>query len=350
LNDRASIRPGEVWRDTSGQRIQAHGGSILVLDDRFYWYGENKERTTPNGRPGGDDIWHWGIRCYSSTDLYNWTDEGIIIPPHVDDRASPLHPTQGVDRPHIIVDPDSGRLVCWIKVMSPSGQRCAVLVADDILGPWTLVRQDLKPLGMHAGDFDLVVDPADGKGYYYFERVHSELICADLTPDYTDVTGHYSTHFPRRRPPFVREAPAYFTRYGRHYLVTSGTTGYYPNPSEVAVAETYHGPWTRQGDAHPADESRTSFQTQISSVFKHPGKDDLYIALADRWLPHYQQDSSAAVALFDRYFGNQPPDSPMPELTHTDTANADYVWLPLRFDGDRAYLEWRDEWRIEDFG
>ena len=27
---------------------------------------------------------------------------------------------------------------------------------------------------------DLVVDPHDGKGYYYFERVHSELICADL--------------------------------------------------------------------------------------------------------------------------------------------------------------------------
>ena len=129
--------------------------------------------------------------------------------------------------------------------MSPVGQRSTVLVADDLLGPYRIVRKDLKPLGMNAGDFDLVVDPTDGKGYYYFERVHSELICADLTEDYTDVTGYYSTHFPLVQPPYVREAPAYFTRNGLHYLVTSGTTGYYPNPSQVATAPSYHGPWTR---------------------------------------------------------------------------------------------------------
>jgi hypothetical protein len=47
---------------------------------------------------------------------------------------------------------------------------------------------------MNAGDFDLVVSPADGKAYMYFERVHSEMICADLTDDYTDFAGYYSTH------------------------------------------------------------------------------------------------------------------------------------------------------------
>ena len=90
--------------------------------------------------------------------------------------------------------------------MSPIGQRSTVLVADNILGPYRMVKRDLKPLGMNAGDFDLVVDPTDGKGYYYFERVHSELICADLTEDYTDVTGYYSTQFPLVQPPYVREA------------------------------------------------------------------------------------------------------------------------------------------------
>ena len=28
---------------------------------------------------------------------------------------------------------------------------------------------------------------------------------------------------------------------------------------------------------------------------------------------------------------------------------ADYVWLPIRFDGEMAYLDWKDEWRIEDY-
>ena len=39
-----SIRPGQVWLDTNGNRIQAHGGSIMYLDGTYYWYGENKEK------------------------------------------------------------------------------------------------------------------------------------------------------------------------------------------------------------------------------------------------------------------------------------------------------------------
>lgn len=346
-NARSSITPGQVWLDSDGERIQAHGGSILTVGDRFYWYGENKERSTP-----GSGIWHWGVRCYSSTDLYNWTNEGIIIPPQPGDEASPLHPGRGMDRPHIVHNPKTGKFVCWIKVMGHgTTQLSSVLVADAILGPYTMVTTDLRPLGMNAGDFDLVVDPTDGKGYYFFERVHSEMICADLTDDFTGVTGYYSTHFPNLHPPHVREAPAYFHRRGLHYLVTSGTTGYYPNPSELAVARTYHGPWTALGDPHPADASRTSYHSQISSVFRHPHKADLYIALGDRWLPHYTEHGSRAFELFDAHFGphGPGPDAHMEELTHVDTSRADYVWLPFRFDGEMGYLDWRDEWRIDEF-
>ncbi len=25
------------------------------------------------------------------------------------------------------------------------------------------------------------------------------------------------------------------------------------------------------------------------------------------------------------------------------------VWLPIRFEGDMAYIDWHDEWRIEDY-
>lgn len=341
-----AITPGQVWLDTNGNRIQAHGGSIIAVDGVFYWYGENKERSTP-----GSGIWHWGVRCYSSTDLYSWTERGLIIPPEPDDPESPLHPAAGVDRPHIIRDERTGQFVCWLKVMlKGSVQRSTVLVADDILGPYKTVRTWLRPLGMSAGDFDLVVDPHDGKGYYVFERVHSELIVADLTDDYTDVTGYYSTHFPQPQPPFVREAPAYFRRGRKHYLITSGTSGYYPNPSEAAVADTYHGPWTVLGDTHPSDVSRTSFRSQISSVFEHPGKKDLYIALGDRWLPRYTEDSSRAIAAFTEHFApGRDGDEPMEELAHVDTSIADYVWLPIRFDGDRPVIEWRDEWRTEEF-
>ena len=350
----ASIHPGQTWLDTNGERIQAHGGSLFFENGTFYWYGENKEMTTP-----GSGNWHWGVRAYSSTDLYNWDDLGLIIPPVPDDPASPLHPAQKMDRPHIIYNERTRKYVCWLKVMgegSHDTQASTVLVSDGFLGPYEIVRSGLTPLGMSAGDFDLVVDPETQKAFYYFEKVHTDLVCAELTDDYTDVSGEHSLHFPHPSPPFTREAPAHFERNGTHYLVTSGSTGYFPNFSEVASAPDYHGPWTVLGDPHPDDPTRTSYRSQISCVFKHPVVSDLYIALADRWLPQLPEDMPdvyEVMAAMSR--GEAPPStgssdrSAMAAGLGENTAISDYVWLPIRFDGDVPRIDWLDEWRVEDF-
>jgi len=351
---RDSFRPGEVWLDTNGNRIQAHGGSIFFENDTFYWYGENKEHTTP-----GSGNWHWGVRAYSSTDLYNWDDLGLIIPPVLDDPASPLHPAQKMDRPHILFNERTGKYVCWLKIMGEDNeqtQASTVLVADSLLGPYETVQTGLRPLGMDAGDFDLVIDPDTKKGYYFFEKVHTDLVCAELTDDYTDVSGVSSTHFHHSGPPFNREGPAHFMRDGVHYLVTSSTTGYFPNPSEFARADNFHGPWTVVGNAHPTDQSGTSFRSQVSSVFRHPAKNDLYIALADRWLPQLPDDMPNVFdAIAARMEGRPRPagaenlQAIMSLANGENTAIADYVWLPIRFDGDVPRIDWQDEWRVEDY-
>ena len=41
--------------------------------------------------------------------------------------------------------------------------------------------------------------------------------------------------------------------------------------------------------------------------------------------------------------------SRMGEPVVENTSIADYVWLPFRFDGEMAYLDWKEEWRIEDY-
>lgn len=346
-----SINPGQIWLDTEGKRIQAHGGSVMYLDGTYYWYGENKEKTT-----GKDNIWHWGVRCYTSKDLYNWEDKGLIIPPETADPDSSLHPTSMMDRPHIIYNKGTGKFVCWLKIMNKDGtQSETILTADHILGPYKKVREGFRPLNMSAGDFDLAVAP-DGKAYYYFERVHSETICADLTEDYTDVTGYYTTHFPNKYPPFVREATSHFVRKGKHYLITSGTSGYLPNPSEVAIADTWHGPYKVLGNPHPQDESHTSYYSQISCVFKVEGKKDLYIAMADRWVPDHMDYKYEEYAKgFEQIF-NEDYEGPAIDLakkfgddSKRNTSIADYVWLPFRFEGEMAYLDWKDEWKIEEF-
>lgn len=343
-----AFHPGKLWLDTEGKRIQAHGGSVIQIDGVYYWYGENKEKTD-----GQNGIWHWGVRCYKSTDLYNWEDLGLIIPPEPEDPQSPLYPNNCMDRPHIIYNKKTKKYVCWLKIMNSANiQSETILTADSILGPYEKVKVGFKPLGMNAGDFDLAV-AEDGKAYYYFERIHSELICADLTEDYTDVTGYYSTHFPRIAPPYVREAPAHFMRNGKHYLFTSGTTAYLPNPSEVAVADTWHGPYTVLGNPHVDDKSETSFHSQLSSVFKVEGKKDLYIACADRWLPEMMDKQySRYKRIFECIFlqnGKGMEEFEGDEPIVENTSISEYVWLPIRFDGEMAYIDWKDSWRLEDY-
>lgn len=338
-----SIRPGEEWRDTEGKLIQAHGGSVMYHNGKYYWYGENKEKSVSE-----KIIWHWGVKMYSSVDLYNWKDEGIVCAPEPDDPKSPMHPNSKMDRPHILYNSLTNRFVLWMKVMGENDiQYMVVAAADKITGPYELINKRLHPGGMNSGDFDLFED--DGKGYIIFERVHKDMIIMELTEDYLDVTVNYSVHFPRNCPPFVREAPAVFKKDGKLYMFTSGTTAKFPNPSEVAVSYAMHGEWKVLGDPHINDKKHTSFDSQISCVFRVEGTDK-YIAMADRWLMDLPKNMPDILkiyeCMFDKTIESEYRDFPVDTLTAKNTSIARYVWLPVKFIDGMPCIEWLDEWTV----
>ncbi len=300
-----SIRPGKVWLDTEGKPIQAHGFSVFYDENRkrYCWYGENKEHTVKGGK-----VWTWGVRMYTSPDLYNWTDQGLIIPPTPDDLHSPLHPTYCMDRPHIIYCPKTKKYVAWLKIMAGEiSQFMCVLQADVLEGPYRIVHEMYKPLQMDSGDFCLHEDRETGKAYIFFERPHFQLICATLTEDYTGVTGEYRD----------------------------------------------------LGDPCIKDKSGTTFNSQITSVLKIPGK-DLYIACADRWMPQkwVPMMSKQIISGMKRHFADYQPDTspreiqPLPgvESVHNEnTSKSRYVWLPIEWEGDMPRIRWRKDWRLADF-
>src|SRR5665647_3642849 len=69
-----AFHPGEIWKDNKSVHINAHGGGILYQKGIYYWYGEHKIE----GEIGNTA--QVGVHCYTSTDLYNWKDEGIVLP------------------------------------------------------------------------------------------------------------------------------------------------------------------------------------------------------------------------------------------------------------------------------
>ena len=347
-----AIYPGKAWLDTKGQRIQAHGGAVYFEDGVYYWYGENKAHTD-----GKNGVWTWGIKVYASTDLMNWEDRGYLIPPVLDDPNSPLFPAKRVDRPHILKCPATEKYVCWIKLSGPEAA-FTVWQADRLLGPYEMAEALYNPGGHKAGDFDLVSDRETGKGYIYFDADHASMLCMELTEDYLHAACEVAKSYPDFHPPFTREAPALFEADGKKYMLTSGMTGYVPNKSDAAVAERWDAAFENIGDPHIDDATNASFNSQISKIFKVEGRDNLFIAMADRWLPGTPVDARVAdlftrsIAMNydpERYHATDDERQEMLRLNVLETAEtrlADYVWLPLRLENGRVSIAWKDSWTV----
>lgn len=313
----------EIWEDTNGNIIQAHGGSVIHFNDKYYWYGENKTNTKP-----GSGIWQNGVNCYSSTDLINWDFENTILK-NSNDVNNPLHPSRIMDRPHIIYNKKNDEFVMWVKLVGSTDnpkdwkeQYMGVATSKTITGEFKLIKK-LKPLNMNSGDFDLFVDDS-GDAYIIFGKVHTEVIVANLTSNYYDLTGKFSTHLHFIGPPIAREAPAVFKRQNKYFMITSGTTAYYPNSSLLAMADNMHGPWYIVGDPFVNDIESNSFNSQVSSILKVPDK-DMFIVIGDRWIPNL----------------NKPYEK---SSWNIDTSVSQYVWLPIIFDNELPKVYWHEKW------
>ena len=243
----------------------------------------------------------------------------------------------------------------WLKYFDKNCHY-TILSADNLKGPYNIVNACLRPFGRKAGDYDLAVDDATGQGYLYCELDHTDVIAAKLNDTYTDVIGQPEIIYKGYKPPLSREAVTHLERNGKHYIITSGMTGYIPNPSEVAVSDDWMVGYRIQGNPHVNDTSSASFNSQISNVFKIQGK-DRYIAIADRWVPEFVVTKEVYDRLYRIIRSNYDRTvkatlkekmslMKTPMIGTANTSIATYVWLPILFDGEKLLIDWKDEWTV----
>ena len=56
--------------------------------------------------------------------------------------------------------------------------------------------------------------------------------------------------------------------------------------------------------------------------------------------------------MFECLYGEEKKEfdfSRMGEEVVQNTSIADYVWLPLRFDGEMVYIDWKDSWSLDEY-
>lgn len=337
-----SFRPGQIWNDTSGKPINAHGGGILFHDGVYYWYGEFKEGRTylaqVNKTWGGTRVIAGGVSCYSSTNLYDWKNEGLVLPSVADDPDHDLACENVIERPKVIYNARTKKFVMWLHQDSPdySAAHSGVAVSDSPMGPFkyigsfrpnagvwpiNITAKDKKNAGKNflardfkggqmSRDMTLFVDD-DGTAYqFYASEGNPTMQVSQLTDDYLKPAGKYARIFIGRS----MEAPAVFKRGGKYYMIASGCSGWDPNAARSAVADNIFGPWTELGNPCRGANADKTFLCQSTFVLPLPGQTNQFIAMFDQWKKWELQDSR-------------------------------YVWLPIEFDADgKPIVNWQDHW------
>lgn len=350
----ANFINGQLWYDTTGQPISAHGGGVVFHEGLYYWYGEARTPALNGARWGGND----GVRCYSSPDLKNWKDEGVVFKVS-DDPQSDVARGCVLERPKVIYNEKTKTWVCWfhlelkgsrygsaraalatsasptgpfnyIKSLRPSAGHWPVNYPKELQQPLTgaqtneLMKEDRRKSlregaylrrdfagGQMSRDMSLFVDD-DQKAYLITSSEENfTLHLHELTDDYQGFTGKYA----RIAPGQQSEAPAILKRDGTYYLLASGCTGWTPNPARLFKTKDLFGDWDSRGN--PCRGMTTTnlgpdqtFGGQSASIFQVQGKPGLAIAIFDVWRPPNIYESG-------------------------------YIWLPVVFEDNLFTIPWQ---------
>lgn len=263
--------------DLAGANLDAHEGEIERFGDRYYLYGGTYDCGFHLARPGTPFC---GFKVYSSPDLIEWTDHGLLFPPESESWQRRCNGTMfGCYRPHVARNARTGRYVLWINTYDiPVGFR--VFESASPVGPFVERAPPTLALmsqpGTRNGDENLFVD-RDGVGYLAYTdwSVGGDLIVEELTPDFLSGTGRHVRLGLR-----AVEAPAIFERRGRYYLTFADPNcGYCGAGGSYMTAPSPLGPWTgRAAFARPC-----AGQPSDVAMLPSTSGDTVFLYQGDLW-------------------------------------------------------------------
>jgi hypothetical protein len=218
----------------------------LVHDAVVYLYTSHDEDDAE-----GFKMLDW--RLYSSTDMVNWTDRGVVA-----SLATFAWAVQSNDAwaPQVIERGGKFYLYVPISVAGQPKNVIAVAVADQPTGPFKDALG--KPL---IGPGEGYIDPTvwiddDGQAYLYWGNPN--LWYVKLNPDMVSYSG--SIMKVESKPADYQEGPWFYKRNGHYYMAYASTCC--PEGIGYAMSPAATGPWVHQGKIMDPNQGSTG---------NHPG-------------------------------------------------------------------------------
>ncbi|GGA68107.1 glycosyl hydrolase family 43 [Edaphobacter acidisoli] len=292
-----------AWRDTAGNLINAHDGGILWADGKYHWYGMALRPLPAINGPDGGQKTTLGVIMYSSTDLYNWTYEGVVLACSTD-PANPLHCPMRFERPKILYNAHTKQYVMWFHYVGYPGDHgntigagdAGVAVSSRVNGPYTFKGYS-RPIDAKGivRDCTLFQDD-DGSAYFIYDRDVREpgpgfgrvLHIVKLTDDYLGFSNKWYKIANAER----REAPVMIKRNGTYYLITSAETGWKDNAANYYRATNIMGPYTELGNPTSGPYADVTYHAQGTWAFSPHGHKHEVIFMAERHITSKMTDSS----------------------------------------------------------
>ncbi len=306
-----SMKNGTCWLDTDSNQIQAHGGCILNYKDVYYWYGENKDTDTMEDGFAP----FMGMSCYSSADLLNWKNEGIVLKPIL--TGNHELGSDGIgERPKVIYNKKNNEFVMLFHLDNKSYRyaRIGTAVAKTPTGPFEYrgnlwLDSECSPCGRDSRDM-YVYQEEDGTAYIIASSdFNSSTVICKLDDSYTGLTGEMKTIFVEQ----YREAQVLIKEKGRYYMFSSGCTGWLPNSMLYGISRQVMGTWRLVDNPCSGANYRQTFFGQSANAFQL--KEQWYLML-DHWKPE-------------------------------DLRSSGYSFLPIRIDAEYVEIPWTEEFNGE---
>ncbi len=235
--------------------------------------------------PTSDGFQGWGgyfFKTFSSIDLKDWKDEGVIL-----NHQTDLSWANGNAWAPCIIEKKTGKDKYKYYYYFSGGQsggekKIGVAVADDPTGPFVDSGKpliDFRPDGVKGGqqiDPDVFFDPVSKKDYLYWGNGY--MAGAELNKDMVSIKKNTIKVMTPDRT--FREAVYVFFRNGLYYFLWSeDDTGSANYKVRYATAKSPLGPLTIPSDniVIMKDETNEIYGTGHNSVLQIPGKDEWYI-------------------------------------------------------------------------